>query len=437
MRRRFGWAVLSLAMGAGAVLAGDWPQYRGPNRDAHSPERGLLATWPKAGPKLLWSLSSLGTGYAGPSIAGNQLIVPGVVDQRETLQAYTLSADGKSPPKLAWTREIGEPFQWRGNSWNAGPNVAATIAGETVYALGGFGDLLAVDRKSGAERWRVSLPKDLGGEVNPIGGGLEEPTPLGWGYAGAPLVDGDRVIVSPGGKSGLLAALDAKTGKVVWQSREVREQTSYASPMLLTHNGQSQIVQVVNSGIVAVAADTGKLLWRYVRAKPYDDVVVTTPVIDRGWIFSSVGFGQGSDLIRIPEAANSGEPTTIFSKKQTQNRDGGLVRVGDYLYGHAEDLGWFCQEFRTGKVIWSDKRILGRGSIVAVDAKLICCSERGEVALIDATPEGWTERGRFALPKASRNRLPNGGVWTHPVIADGKLWLRDQESLFCYDLRGE
>src|SRR5439155_12461291 len=215
---------------------------------------------------------------------------------------------------------------------------------------GGFGDLVCVDAATGREHWRVSLPKDLGGAVNPVGGGLDEPTPLGWGYAAAPLVDGDKVIVVPGGKRGLLAALDKRTGKVLWRSTGATDLASYSSPVAAEVGGVRQYVQVTNRGFVGVAAADGAVVWSFDRKPAYADVVIATPVVHDGCVYASVGFGEGCDLIRLTATGGTVVPAAGYSNKQVQNRDGGMVRVGEHLYGHSEVGGWVCQEFKTGKV---------------------------------------------------------------------------------------
>lgn len=431
-RSRYVLTVVCFSLAIWPVVSGDWPQYRGADRTGVSSETNLLAAWPAGGPKLLWTYRSTGVGYAGPSIVGEVLYTCGGREGSEYLMALDLQ---QTPPRELWAVKIGPIFTWKGNSWNEGPNVAPTVEGNAVYALGGFGELVCVDAKTGQERWRVSLPRDLGGEVNPIGGGLEEPTPLGWGYAGAPMVDGNQLIVSPGGKRGLVAALDKTTGKVVWQSKGVAEQTSYASPMMTTIDGIKQYVQAVNSGIVGIAADDGRLLWNYRRESAYDDVVIATPVIKDNFILATVGFGQGCDLIKVTSSNGVFKVDKILSDKSLQNRDGGVVVVGNHLFGHSENRGWVCKEMNTGKELWAERSKLGRGSLCAAGDRLYCFSDEGVVVLVEASTQGWHEKGRFKLPEASARRKPSGGVWTHPVIANGKLYLRDQELLFCYDLR--
>jgi outer membrane protein assembly factor BamB len=272
--------------------------------------------------------------------------------------------------------------------------------------------------------------------VNPIGGGLEDPTPLGWGYAPAPLVDGDQVVCVPGGKQGLLAALDKKTGEVLWRSKEVTDQAPYSSPVMAEVGGVRQYVQVTNRGMVGVAAKDGKLLWSYRRERPYDDVVISTPVVHGELAYASVGFGEGFDLVRIVARGGGLAAVKVAAGMDVQNRDGGMVLVGSHLYGHSEKGGWVCQEFATGKVVWAERDALGRGTVSAADGRLYCAAEKGGVvALVEPGTGGWTEKGRLKLPRESKTRKPSGGLWTHPVVADGRLYLRDQELIFCYDVR--
>ena len=424
-------AMLAVACPASAA---DWPQFRGPNRDGSSPETSLLQQWPADGPKLLWTSADLGVGYAGPAIVGDRLYTAGGRGPDEFLIAFDLkTADDK--PKELWAAKIGPLFTWKGNSWNAGPNVTPTVDGDRVYALGGFGDLLCTETATGKELWRINLPRDLGGAVNPIGGGLEEPTPIGWGFASAPLVDGEKLICVPGGKRGLFAALDKKTGKVLWRTPALVDQVSYSSPLAVKISDVRQYVQVTNKGIVGVAAADGKMLWRYHRMPEYDDVTIATPLVRGNLVYASVGFDQGCDLIRVIPKNDMFTVEKVHSDQDLQSRDGGVVLSGENIFGYSEKGGWTCQEFKTGAVKWTAKGI-GRGSVALADGRLYCCAEKGgAVALVEPSSEGWMEKGRFKLPAASKLRKPNGGLWTHPAIANGRLYIRDQELLFCYDIK--
>jgi outer membrane protein assembly factor BamB len=419
----------ALLVSASISGAADWPQFRGPNRDGASKETDLLQQWPKAGPKLLWTIADAGIGYAGPAIVGNRLFLAGGRDDSDVLFALDLKAN---PPKELWSAKIGPLFKWKGNTWNAGPNVSPTVDGELVYALGGFGDLICVVAATGQEKWRVNLPKDLGGAVNPIGGGLEEPTPIGWGFASAPLIDGDKLICVPGGKRGLFAALDKKTGKVLWRSQDIADQVSYSSPVAAEIGGVRQYVQVTNKGIVGVAAADGKLLWNHKRE--YEDVAIATPLVRDNFVFATVGFNEGCDLIKIAAKDGSFSAGKVYSNKEMQSRDGGVVLVGDNIFGFSEKGGWMAMDFKTGAVRWSEPGI-GRGSLTVAGGRLYCVAEkRGLVALVEPSADQWIEKSRFTLPRESKKRLPSGGLWTHPVVANGRLYVRDQELLFCFSV---
>ncbi|HLW64204.1 MAG TPA: PQQ-binding-like beta-propeller repeat protein [Gemmataceae bacterium] len=418
------------------LRADDWPQFRGPNRDGVSKETGLLKEWPKDGPPLLWTASDLGLGYSGPAIVGDRLYMAAGRGDSDVLFALDLKNLENGKPKEIWSARIGALFQWKGNNWNIGPNASPTVDGDLVFALGGGGDLICVEAGSGKEVWRRSLPRDFQGEVNPTGGGAEDPTPLGWGYAMAPLVDGEQLICVPGGKQGLLAALDKKTGKVLWQSKEITDQASYSSPIVAEIGGVRQYIQVTNPGIVGIAAKDGRLLWRYQRDPAYDDVVIATPIVHDNQVFSSVGFQQGCDLIKLVPEGSATKVEKVLSNKSVQSRDGGVVRVGDHFYCYSENQGWVCHEFKTGKLAWAERDKLGRGSLTYADGCLYCCSEKGgTIALIEASPKGWIEKGRFKLPRESTKRRQLGGLWTHPVIANGRLYIRDQEFLYCFNLK--
>jgi outer membrane protein assembly factor BamB len=410
--------------------ADDWPEWRGPNRTGVSSEKNLLPEWPAGGPKLLWSVAGLGVGYSGPSVVGETIYVMGSRGDTE----YLFALDVRSG-KERWAVPIGALFTFPGNSWGDGPRGTPTVADGRVYALGGQGILLAADAQSGQVVWRVNLPKDLGGVISSVGGGPEK---IGWGYCESPLVDGQRVVSTPGGPQGTMAALDKETGAVVWRSHGLTDPATYSSIVQALIDGKKQYVQMTDQGPVGVDAVSGQLAWRYLRKPHYPGFVIDTPVVDGNLVYATAGEGAGCDLIRIEADGNACRPHKLYASKTMANQHGGVVAVGDHVYGYSEGKGWVCQDFKTGKMIWNEKRKLGRGSIMAVPDRLICRSEDdGTTVLCQTTPNGWHEMGRLKPPRESTQRKPNGKLWTHPVVANGRLYLRDQELLFCYDIQGQ
>ena len=420
--------------------ADDWPQWRGPDRSGVSKETGLLPTWPKGGPPLLWTCRDAGLGYSQPAVVGDRLYLTGARGDSEYLFALDVK-DGKE----AWHTKIGPVFTFQGNAWGEGPRSTASVDGDLVYALSGGGVLICARTNDGQEVWRKDLPPELHAEVNPIGGGPEN---LGWGFAWSPLVDGDRLVCVPGGPEGLLAALDKKTGKVLWRSAEVKEKAPYSSPMPTEVGGVRHYVQMTYKGAVGVAAKDGKLLWSYQR-KPtgYKDVLIPTPLIHDDFVFLTQGMGLpavGCDLLRLSPAESGGvKATKVYQNKELANVLGGVVLVKGHVYGSSGGLvnsprmRWVCLDFKTGTPAWTDDEHFDEpGSVIAADGNVYCYGqETGTAVLLEASPEKWTEKGRFEIPEKTKHQSASGKVWTHPVIANGRLYLRDQELLFCYNIK--
>ena len=409
--------LLALALPA---LAADWPQFRGPNRDDVSRETALLKTWPKQGPKLLWTFEEAGIGYSGPAIVGNHLYTMGGDGKKEYVFALDLTTR-----KKAWSTEVG-PFFSHGNG--DGPRGTPTVAGDVLFCLTGHGELLCVETKQGKVRWRINLRKDLGGEMA-----------SGWGYSESVLVDGDKVICTPGGKKGTLAALDKSNGKVLWRSTGWTAKATYSSIVPAQIGGVKQYVQMTGSGVAGIAADDGRLLWQSNQSA--HGISVSTPVVKDDLVYVSTGYGVGGGAVKVTREDNTFKAEKLYDRdvqKLMVNHHGGFVLVGEYVYGYSDSRGWICQELKTGKLVWRGKaREIGKGSLTCAGGQLYCFTESGaKVALVEATPEGWKENGRFALPKRSkRNR--HQMAWTHPVVANGRLYLRDQENIFCYDVSAD
>jgi outer membrane protein assembly factor BamB len=426
--------VLVLLGIAPVALAADWPQFQGPNRDGHSKDTGLLNVWPKAGPKLEWTFKDAGIGYSSPAVVGDRIYLLGGRGKDEYLFALNASTG-----KEKWKLRIGPVFDFKGNQWGAGPRSTACVADGLVYALSGFGDLVCAETKSGAEVWRMDTKKDLQAEVNPKQ--LEDNPKLGWGFAWSPLVDGDKLICNPGGPAGSVAALDRKTGRVVWQSKDLKEQASYASPIVAEIGGVRQYIVLHYNGLSGVAAKDGELLWSWEKNPAYGDVVIPTPIYHEGHVWISAGFKPPScDCIKITMQGGKFKATNVYKRNASRvmkNTVGGSVLVEDHVFGHSDSVGWVCQDFKTGQKVWAEKNVkMGAGSICYAEGHLYCHDEdEGKVALIEASPKGWNEKGRFELPQKAKLRAVSGRNWTPPVIANGCLYLRDQELLFCYKIK--
>ncbi len=406
----------------------DWPQWQGPSRDAISKEKGLLKEWPKEkGPALAWTFEEAGVGFSAPAVVGDRVYIPGSRNGTEFVIALD-AANGKE----VWAAKIGPEYPWK-NQWNEGPQAAPSVDGDLLYAVGSQGLVVCVNLKDkGKEVWRKDMVKDLGGHVDPVGGG----GPEGWGYAGSPLVDGDQVIVTPGGEKGLLAALDKKTGATKWQSKDVPVDATYSSPIVVEVGGVRQYIAMTGDGCVGVDAKTGGQLWRYKRVAPYNEIVAPTPIFHENQVLITAWKG-GPELIKLEAADKKFTATKVYGKNTLANEHGGVVLLDGFIYGAHQERGWRCVEFKTGAQKW-DTTNLGYGSVTCADGKLYCYTQdEGEVALVEPSSEEFKEISRFTIPKTSvlAKRKLSGRIWTHPVIANGYLYLRDQELLFCYKVK--
>jgi outer membrane protein assembly factor BamB len=401
-----------------SLTAADWPQWRGPKRDNVSTETGLLKQWPKEGPKLLWTSEDAGIGYSGPAIVGDRLYTMGGDEKND----FVIALDVRKGEKV-WSAPIGAYVQ---NRYGSGPRGTPTVDGGYLYALTSAGNLVCLKTDNGEQVWSASL---TGAEV-----GGKRP---GWNYSESPLVDGEQVVCSPGGPKGTLAAFDKKTGKPLWRSTELTDAAGYSSIVPADAGGVRQYAQLTMKGVAGVAAKDGRLLWYYPHLK-YRTAVIPTPIVHDDYVYAAAGYGAGDVLLKLTPNGEGIQAKQVYDEdamKLMDNKHEGVVRVGDYIYGWSDRGGWTCQEFKTGKKMWQSRK-LGKGSLTSADGMLYCYSEdNGTAALVVASPDGWQEKGRFTLPRHTKRREFRNNIWTHPVLADGKLYLRDQELLFCYDIK--
>jgi hypothetical protein len=407
---------LVLSLLALPALAADWPQFRGPDRTDISKESGLLAEWPTDGPRLLWTYEAAGNGYSGPAVVGDKYLTMG----SDGTNDFVLCLDAASGKKL-WQTEVGQRVN-NSPQYGEGPRCTPTVDGDRLYALGDQGDLVCLELAGGKKVWEKSLVKDLGG------------TQPRWDYCESPLVDGDRVVVTPGGSKGAIAALDKKTGDVVWRSKGFTDGAQYGSLMVGNAGGVKQYVQMTGSSVAGVAADDGRLLWRFERSGPI--AAVPSVILKDDFVFATSGYSAGCHLIKVTRVGDKFDAEKVYANGDMTNHHGGVVLVGDHLYGYSDKGGWVCMEFATGKVAWSENRKLDKGSLTCVNGMLYLYGQsKGKCVLIEASSAGWKEHGSFSIPKQSKIRSQRGGIWTHPVVANGRLFLRDQDLLFAFDVR--
>ncbi len=403
-------AATAVTYGWSMTARAEWPQWRGPHRDDVSTETGLLKSWPEGGPPRAWLYENCGLGYAGPAIAGGKYFTLGTRDDQEVLIALN-AATGEE----LWTAPIGEVYE---NDWGNGPRNTPAVDGELVYALGAQGSLICARTDSGEIVWTKSM-QDLGGK-----------TP-NWGYAESPLVYKDTVLCTPGGEQGAIAALDKTTGEVRWQSTEITSGAHYASIVPMAHQGHDEAVQLLPDQLVGFDPADGKLLWSVPWPKPV--AAIPTPLVHGDFVYATSGYGVGCMLVKV-DADHATE--TIYENKTMKNKHGGVLLVGDHVYGHSDGVGWMCQEFATGEQVWRDRDALEMGGVTYADGMLYCLGEEsGDVVLVEASTDGWNERGRFKLDPQTTLRKDRGRIWVHPVVCDGRLYLRDQNYVYCYNVR--
>lgn len=403
---------LSIGLFGSTSQAEDWSQWRGPNRDSISTETGLKASWPSDGPKLLWQARDLGAGFSTPSSANGF--------------AYLITNEGMDTEQIVcldlkngqtmWKTKIGAVGANQGPQY-PGSRSTPTIDEGRIYALGSDGDLACVEATSGTVVWKKSLRKEFDG------------APGMWAYTESPLIDGDALICSPGGKSATVVALNKKDGSVIWKSAlPEADAASYSSPVIANIHGIKQYVFFLGKGVVGIQADNGEYLWRF--AKTSDaQANVQTPIVKDSFVYTGAS-RVGGGLAQVLEGTK--EAKEVYFDKALPTAMGGAVLVGDYLYGSSGQV-FMCVEFMTGKVVWQDRSI-GTSSVCYADGKLFLHGENNDIAMIEATPTGYKELGRATPPNApDRGRSK---AWTYPSIMDGKLIIHDSGSVWCYDLKG-
>ncbi len=403
-----------------AAATSDWPQWRGPQRDGISQERGLLKQWPAEGPKLLWQVNDIGDGYSTPAVAGKRIyLMSNHGLENEFVQALS-TQDGKP----VWTTRVGNVGNPKQNPPYPKARSTPTVDGNFIYALGSDGDLACLEASSGKIRWQKNIRTEFGGE------------PGEWAYAESPLVDGDVVVVTPGGAQATMVALNKKTGAVIWKSAiPGGDPAGYASAIVVQGGGRKQYVQCLSKGMVGVDAKTGQFLWRNQEVAK-GPAQYFTPVA-RGEHVYGGALGVGGVLVRLKTDGGGVAAEQVYFERGLPNGIGGAVLVGETLYGTEAGQNLVAADFATGKVKWQDKSF-GWASLAYADGHLYLHGMNGDLALVEATPEGHRQKGRFTPPAQPKKKqagpFPEGS-FAYPVIANGRLYLRDLGTLWAYDIK--
>jgi outer membrane protein assembly factor BamB len=396
--------VLSLPAVVSNRAMDDWPQWRGPNRDGKSAEKGLLKDWPAGGPPLAWQATGAGEGYSSFAVSNGRLYTLGAKSGTEYLIAY----DAASGKRL-WEAANGRRFD---NDRGSGPRATPTVDGDKVYAFGASGDLSAIDAASGKPLWKVNVLSKFGGSN------------IQWGLSESPLVLSDRVLVNAGGP---IVALKKTDGSQIWKS-DGSEPAGYSSAVLIDVGGIQQAVFFTHSRVVGVDVNTGKRLWNY-QPVANDVANIATPIVRENRVFVSSDYGTGAALLELTPSGGGVRSKEVYFTRDMRNHHASSVLVGDHLFGFSSAI-LTAMNFGTGQVAWRDRSV-GKGSLVFADDRLYLYSEGGTVGLAEANPAGYREHGRFQI------RSGNLPTWSHPVVSGGKLFLRDQDTIYAYDVRAK
>lgn len=384
-----------------------WPRFHGPQGTNESPETGLLRRWPEGGPPLLWTARNIGDGFATVAIADGRIYTAGNRNNQTVITA--LDTGGKQ----LWQAANGGA--WTGSQ--PGSRGTPTIEGNRLYHESPLGDVVCLDAASGQKIWGLNVLETFGAEN------------ITWALAESLLIDGDRLICSPGGPQTAVVALDKRTGQTVWKSPSVDgDRAGYASPMLAVHQGLRMILTMTSKHAIGVNADTGELLWQFKHVTPWDENIFT-PIFQDGRVFISTGHRVGSVMLKVNVQGKKASVQEGWRSTDLDNHHGGTILLDGYLYGSLWSSGWACLDWQSGRTRYSSRGV-GKGSLTYADGMLYTLGENGQMALVPATPQDHTAVSRFRLPVGGE-----GPVWAHPVVCGGRLYLRHGDFLYAYDVR--
>ncbi len=381
-------------------------KWRGPEGNGIYPETGLLKEWPSSGPEILWTFDELGVGYSSPVIAHGKVYVSGMIDQTGFVFAFDKAG------KLLWKVSYGEEF----HESYPGSRSSVTIAGNLIYVMSGKGILSCLHSKNGQLEWKKKLFDDFDGEN------------IRWGATESLVVDGEKLFCTPGGKTNNIIALNRYTGKLIWSSPGKGDNSAYCSPLLVDLDSRKLLVTHTANDILGLDADSGKLLWSYPHTNKYS-IHPNTPIYHDGKLFCFSGYGKGNVMLGLNK--DGSKATKVWSNKNLDSKIGGAVLVDGFLYGSGDSANraWQCVNWETGEIKYSTKEV-GKGGIIYADGLMYWYSDRGELALVKATPDG------FDVVSEIKVALGTAQHWAHPVLNDGRLFVRHGNTIIAYNVKG-
>lgn len=405
------------------LMAEDWPTFRGPDRTGKSPETNLLDSWGADGPQLAWTAAGAGRGYASPAIQNGRVFTLGDGPSTAGNEDEYLSCFSAADGKLMWQTSTGPAWNEGKTSWQ-GSRSTPTVDGELVYVITPYGKLVCARTSDGAIYWQRDLKEDFGGEKRD-----------GWGYSESPLVDGEKLVCTPGGPNATMVALDKTTGEPIWKcNREGDVGAGHSSIVISTVGNRKIYVQNTGGGPMGVDAETGDLLWTYDMDPP--TAFIPTPVLKDDYVFAVAGYKLGAALLQqIPGRDGGISVKEVYGPKtELGNKHGGVVRIGDFIYGGVEDQSIiYCANMLTGEIVWRERADEGRNStsVISADGKLFVRFQNGIMELAEASPDGYKKISSFQTPGSGDSEKPS---WAHPVIANGQLLLREDDNILAYNI---
>ncbi len=403
--------VFLVAQAPRSAAAADFTSFRGPNRDNISSEKGLLKQWPAGGPRLQWTAKGLGQGYSTVSVFRGRIFTMGASKQQgESVHSLDL-VNGN----IVWSTKISTAFN---ASSGPGPRSTPTVDGNRLYALGLAGDLACLDTENGKVIWQKNILKTFRGRRP------------GWSICESVLIDGEKLICTPGAGGATMVALDKVTGDELWRAGVPGNPgASYASPIVATVGDVKQYVNFTSNSVVGVRASDGKFLWKQT-GSANGTANCSSPLTYQDMVFSASGYGRGGAMLRLSSTGGLTTAKQVYHTRNMKNHHGGMVVVNGFLFGFNDGGGLTCLELKTGRVAWRNRSV-GKGAVTYADGHIYLRSEGGAVALVAGSNQKYIEKGRFNQP--NRSGRP---AWPHPVVANGKLFLRDQDLMFAFDIKG-